>query len=99
MSTKMCSYCGQEKSLDDFRDYYDGRKGKYTFCKECERIESRRKYLMRRGDACTPEQKQELEDIAALYKARAAHGLNAPGLKRPKVTVADLVERQLNNLS
>lgn len=98
MSTKVCKFCGQEKSVDNFRHYYDGRRGTYTYCRDCERIETRRKYLTRRGDKCTPEQIQELQEIHTLYQARAAKGLHAPGVTPKKPSVADLVEQQLNRL-
>lgn len=99
MSTKICKNCGQEKSVDLFRHYYDGRKGTYTYCRDCERIETRRKYLKRRGDKCTPAQRKELQDIEELYRARAAKGLHAPGISQKKPSVADLVEQQLNNFT
>lgn len=98
MSTKVCKFCGQEKSVDNFRHYYDGRRGTYTYCRDCERIETRRKYLKRRGDKCTPEQIQELQEIHALYQARATKGLHAPGVTPKKPSVADLVEQQLSRL-
>ena len=97
MDTKVCKWCGQEKSVDNFRDYYEGRKGKYTYCKECERIETRRKYLKRRGDKCTQEQLDELDSIEKLYDAREAKGLSVPG-RNVKKTVADIVQQQLNSI-
>lgn len=99
METKVCRFCGEEKSVDDFRNYYDGRKGKYSYCLECERIETRRKYLKRKGDKCTPEQLQEIKSIERLYEARLAKGLSVPGhASRHKQSVADLVQQQLNSL-
>lgn len=98
METKICKFCGEEKSVDAFRNYY-GRPGKYTYCSECERIETRRKYLKRRGDKCTPAQLKEIESIEQLYEARLAKGLSAPGhASRHKQSVVDLVQQQLNGL-
>ena len=99
MNIKICRFCGEEKSIDNYRHYYDGRKGTYTYCKDCERIETRRKYLQKRGNKCTPEQIKELEDIRALYNARVAKGLSVPGRSQKKPSVASLVEQQLQSIN
>ena len=40
-ATKTCKQCGVIKPLEQFRNYYGGRKGTYTVCKSCEKINSR----------------------------------------------------------
>jgi hypothetical protein len=93
---KTCSRCGETKPVENFRNYYD-KPGKYRHCKECERIESRRKYLVRRGDAITAEQQEELDSINKLYESRFNAGLSAPGYARQphRSKVSDMVNEQL----
>lgn len=99
MDTKICKRCGVEQPVDNFRPYYNSN-GRYSFCRTCERIDARRKYLIRRGDAATQEQREELQRIDALYEARVSVGLAAPNKSRgANVSVDDLVTAQLNKLS
>ena len=51
MGTKVCKRCGRELPVDQFRNYYGGREGSYSFCKTCEKIEQRRKYLLAKDAA------------------------------------------------
>lgn len=62
--------------MSQFRNYYNGRKGTYTICKDCERINSRAKYLERkeRSEA----EQAELEKIYKLYDAQRRCGLQPP---------------------
>lgn len=62
--------------------YYGGRKGSYSFCRTCERIEARYKYLKKLGDKATPEQLDELAKIEKLYELQVANGLSAPGYRK-----------------
>lgn len=95
METKTCKRCGKQKPIVDFRSYYGvGQKGSYTFCKECERIESRRKYLLRQGDRLTDKQRQALEAIEQLYARRKEQGLAVP-TTRGSNTTDSIVAKQL----
>lgn len=98
MDTKVCSTCGQEKRVDDFRKYYGGRKGQYSFCKECEKIEQRRKYLCRL-ETLTELQSKELSAIEQLYAKRSEAGLKVPGQIRSKTGVDELIAKQMEVLN
>lgn len=89
-----CKRCGEAKPLSQFRKYYGNRKGHYTYCLECERIETRRKYLAGKS-TLTTEELNELETIEKLYDARAKHGLNSPNRRSGKSKVQTIVEQQL----
>lgn len=78
MNTKICAQCGEEKPISSFRPYYGGRKGTYSFCKDCEKIMTREKYLMSKGDRMTIQECDELERIRKLYELRRSAGLKAP---------------------
>ena len=78
METKQCKQCGEIKPIEQFRKYYGGRQGTYTMCKACERINSRAKYLERKGDALNDVEREELDKIYQLYEAQRACGLNPP---------------------
>ena len=95
MSTKICAYCGEEKPIEAFRNYYNCKTGTYTYCRSCEKIETRRKYLKRKGENITPVQQEELDKIEQLYSLRVANGLAAPGRKRAVNTVSKLLDEQL----
>lgn len=96
---KICSRCGTEQPLSNFRRYYNRGEnaGTYKFCKECERIETRRKYLVGRGDAATQTQKEELASIRKLYDLRESKGLDVPGrIRRRPSAVKSIVDARLN---
>lgn len=78
MNTKVCKQCGELKPIEQFRKYYGGRKGTYTMCKTCEKINSRAKYLTSKGDSKTDEEREELQKIYSLWDAQSAAGLNPP---------------------
>lgn len=78
METKQCKQCGEIKPIKQFRQYYGGRKGTYTVCKMCEKINSRAKYIERKGDAVTTAESEELNKIYRLYDAQRACGLQPP---------------------
>jgi hypothetical protein len=78
METKQCKQCGEVKPLTQFRQYYGGRKGYYTVCKSCEKINSRAKYLERKMDSRTQLEEVELNKIHRLYDAQRACGLQPP---------------------
>lgn len=93
MEVKTCKRCGATKPLTEFRDYYGGKPGKYTFCKTCEKIEARRKYLRRKPELSVVEQ-QELNEIERLYEQRKARGLTVP--RKRTSGVRSIVEDELN---
>ncbi len=78
MTTKLCKQCGEIKPIEQFRNYYGGRQGTYTMCKACERINSRAKYLERKGDKMNDVEREELDKIYKLYEVQRACGLNPP---------------------
>lgn len=94
MDTKLCRSCGVDKPIDCFRQYYGTQKGRYTYCKECESIESRRKYLTRKT-ALTESERQDLANIQELYSLRVARGLNPPCRSTTKTIVAARIQHEL----
>ena len=92
---KRCTSCGIERPVDNFRPYYNRSTGRYPYCKECERIETRRKYLSQID--CNEQQKIELSKIEQLYDLRQAAGLRVPSRKRQKQSsVESLVDSYIN---
>ena len=94
---KICSMCGREQSVDNFRKYKSGKP--YTYCKDCEAIEIRRRYLEHKGAGCSSDEADELVRINHLYQMRVNSGLNTFGTrKRSSSTCMDLVNEQLKSL-
>lgn len=93
MNAKTCKQCGEHKPIEQFRKYYGGRKGHYTTCKTCEKINSRAKYLRRKGECMNWDEEAELAKIEQLYDAQRAAGLQPPhdhlGRKVPLVESLD----------
>ena len=86
MNAKTCKQCGELKPISQYRQYYGGRRGTYTMCKDCERINSREKYLTSKGDARTAAEEAELRQIHRLYECQLAVGLQPPvkqGRRKP----------------
>ena len=77
-NAKTCKQCGELKPIEQFRKYYGGRKGTYTTCKTCEKINSRAKYLTNKGDKCSGAELTELAKIHELWDAQRAAGLQPP---------------------
>ena len=75
---KPCKQCGEIKPIEQFRKYYGGRKGHYTICKTCEKINSRAKYLTNKGDKRNEAELEELAKIHELWDAQRAAGLQPP---------------------
>lgn len=48
MSNKLCSNCGHEKSLDEFRNRRDSRDGKASECKKCAKARDKAGYNKKR---------------------------------------------------
>lgn len=85
MDVKTCKQCGELKPLNQFRQYYGGRRGTYKMCKACERINSREKYLSSKEVRST-EEEAELAKIHALYDCQIKVGLQPPvkqGRRKP----------------
>lgn len=78
METKKCRQCGEIKPIEHFRKYYGGSTSSYTLCKDCEKINSRVKYLERKGDRATEYDKAELAKLYQLYELQRACGLRPP---------------------
>ena len=78
MNAKVCKQCGELKPIEQFRKYYGGRKGTYTICKTCEKINSRAKYLTNKGEAINYQEEAELNKIHRLWDAQRAAGLQPP---------------------
>lgn len=93
---KRCTSCGVDKPIDEFRTYYNRQKGHYPYCKECERIEGRRKYLTKNKEKLSEDQLVELNKIEQLYDKREDAGLSVPSRKRNKnASVMQLVDAYL----
>lgn len=95
METRQCKWCGMLKPIEQFRKYYGGRKGRYTHCKDCERVENRRKYLVGKGDNLTDEHKEELAKINKLYDMRVAAGYTNPREATKPLGVTDELDAML----
>ena len=78
MDVKTCKQCGELKPISQFRRYYGGRKGTYTMCKQCERINSREKYLVAKGESISQQEATELDKIHTLYEYQRSLGLQPP---------------------
>ena len=78
MNAKTCKQCGELKPISQYRKYYGGRKGSYTICKACEKINSRAKYLTNKGERMNYEEEAELDQIHALWDAQREAGLLPP---------------------
>ena len=96
METKTCTHCGELKPISCFRKYYGGRKGHYRYCKTCEKLNTRHKYLVGKGDAATQQEREELAKLIRLYELRETLGLETPLHPcKPAISAADLLEEQL----
>ena len=73
---KKCKQCGEVKPLAEFRKYYHST-GRYTKCKDCERINSREKYLNSKAKLSDKEQK-ELDAIHQIWHYQRLQGLTPP---------------------
>ncbi len=77
MDVKTCKQCGELKPISRYRKYYGGRRGTYKVCLDCERINSREKYLSSK-EMRTAEEEIELTQINKLYECQRAIGLQPP---------------------
>lgn len=78
---KRCRQCGDIKPESQFRQYYGGRKGRYTTCLACERINTRHKYLEKKAtdNKLTSSDREELSKIIQLFDLLRQRGLKPPG--------------------
>ena len=94
--SKICTHCGKTKPLSNFRPYYNGRKGYYRYCRTCEKLLMRYKYLFGKGDTLSPEERKELTNLERLYEYRRAEGLETPGHRcHEHGTTATIVDQLL----
>lgn len=98
IKTKVCKQCGELKPIDQFRSYYQGRKGTYTTCKSCERINSRYKYLCSKesgSDSAIDEERKQIEELYALQRANGLRPPRTSGNKTKPVidTVSSMIEK------
>lgn len=89
-----CNRCGAVKPLSEFRPYYGNRKGHYKHCLECEKIETRRKYLSSKK-SLTPNEQHELDAIHKLYAMQMERGLKSPCLRSSATNILDVVEQRM----
>lgn len=72
-----CKQCGEVLPLSMYRQYYHND-GYYKVCRTCEKINSRAKYLRKKGDKATQDEKNELARIEQLYEYQRLAGLQPP---------------------
>lgn len=89
---KTCKQCGEIRPIAAFRSYYGNRKGTYRYCKTCEKILTRRKYLVAKGDRKTEEEIVELAKIDKLYELRANLGYEVPGRNKDHGGATELLD-------
>lgn len=96
MDVKTCKQCGELKPISQFRKYYGGRKGHYTMCKQCERINSREKYLTAKGESMTWQEEGELDKIHKLWEYQRSLGLQPPTKQTRRTSLADDLDGMLD---
>jgi len=93
-----CKQCGINKPAEQFRKYYGGRKGHYKTCLDCERINSRYKYLHNKQEL-SQDESNELIKIEELYTVQRKHGLKPPHTIIKKASITDAIDAMLNEYS
>jgi len=76
-SYKLCKQCGEARLADQYRQYYQGRKGRSTTCLDCEKVNSRYKYLNAK-ESLSPEEFEESTSIVKLWELQRKLGLRPP---------------------
>lgn len=91
---KVCKQCGKMKPLEAFRQYYGNRTGTYNTCLDCEKINTREKYLRKKSNDMTISdgEAEELEKIHLLYKVQRTAGLQPPRLQEKNNSLADKLD-------
>lgn len=87
---KKCKQCGEVKPLAEFRKYYNTN-GYYTKCKDCERINSREKYLNSKAKLNDKEQ-SELDAIHQIWHYQRQQGLTPPR-SRTAIDFEEMLEK------
>lgn len=97
-NVQKCKQCGDVKSLTLFRKYYGNVKGHYRFCKDCEKLNQRLKYLRRKVDK-TEAEVLEAQQIESLHDLQRSIGLEPPRKRADGETdksyTQSLIERQM----
>lgn len=95
METKVCSVCGREQRVSMFRAYAHNANKLWPYCKECESIEIRRKYLQKKGENISEAEYAELQKINELYKRHAEAGRRVLGNCKPRNRKAGILVDEL----
>lgn len=95
MPFRVCKQCGFGKPITKYRQYYGGRKGRYTACLDCERINSRYKYLKKK-EVLTAAEEAEIAAINKLYNTQRERCLCPPNTASRTQAIKDEVESLLN---
>ena len=96
MEVKTCKQCGEIKPISQFRRYYGGRRGTYKMCKDCERINSREKYLRAKGESMNHAEEVELDKIHMLYEYQRRMGLQPPTRQERATTISEDLDDMLS---
>jgi hypothetical protein len=91
---KRCKQCGVPQLPTNFRPY-PHRKGRYTICRNCERINARARYLERKT-SLTEEEREDLTKIYNLWDKQTELGFG-PASRRRKETVMDIIDKMLSD--
>lgn len=92
---KACRQCGEVKQDNMYRQYYNGSESRNLTCMQCEKINSRRKYLERK-EALHKREANELQLIYQLYEQQRANGLRPPKKTIKEVGLVDAIQGLLN---
>ena len=95
-TTKICTMCGEEKPMEEYRQYPHNKNKRYPYCNDCQAIENRRRYIEQLAEP-TPEQLDELALINQLYDKRIEKGLKTFN-RQKKGNCLDAVAAQLAKL-
>lgn len=99
MDVKTCKQCGELKPISQYRRYYGGRKGTYTMCKQCERINAREKYLVGKGESLNWQEEGELDKIHKLWEYQRSLGLQPPTRRERESRLTDDLDSMLEKYS
>ena len=89
---RRCKQCGELRPESAFRQYYNRKGGRYKVCRNCERINTRYKYLTKKKNKGTisPEELVELEKFYELFDILRQKGLEPPKRKKEIEPVVDI---------
>lgn len=98
MREKKCKQCTLSKPMDMFRQYYhydsfgSRTDARYKYCKDCEKVNSRYKYLKRNN--INPQEQLQIESY---YQQQAKKGGIFPGMQK-LVPMTDFLAKQAEAL-